>query len=88
MLSKKIGIVYFVGMAARFVTSAIAIATIADIKSTMLVPARTTVNIVIGASTHPCAVSAILHHSKRFSCWFVDQSKNLLTIEVFDLSLV
>lgn len=88
MLNRKIGIVYFVGKAARFVTSAIAMATIAAIKSAMFVPARTTANMVMGASTHPCAVSAIPNQSKRFSCWFVDQSKNLLTIDVRDLSLV
>ena len=88
MLRRKIGIVYLVGMAARLVTSAIAIATIAAMKSTMFVPERTTANMVIGANTHPCAVSAIANHSNRFSCWFADQSMNLLRIDVRDLSLV
>ena len=77
MLKRKMGIVYLVGIAARLVTSAIVIATIAVKKSAMLVPARITANTVSGVSIHPCPARAMPNHSNRFSSWVAAHLKNL-----------
>ena len=68
MLNRKMGIVYLVGIAARFVTNVIDIAISASMNSTMFDPERTTAKTVRGVRIQPCAVNAIPNHMRRFSC--------------------
>ena len=49
---KKVGIVIFVGRAARLVIKAIAIAAIAKLKNNMLFPVNMTTNMVKGVIKH------------------------------------
>ena len=78
MLSTNVGMVIFVGIAARFTINTIPIAIIADIHNTKLLPLIPTANITTGAMMQPCAASeranqpnrffsCALHHLKSFS---------------------
>ncbi len=61
--------VTFVGMAARLVTRAIPMATIAVIKRAKLKPVKKVAMTVIGVKAQPCAANAIPTHNSRFrSC--------------------
>lgn len=57
--SKKVGIVIFVGKAARLVTRTIAIAAIAKAKNRMLFPVYITTKSARGVIKHAWAVNAI-----------------------------
>ncbi len=53
MLNRKAGMVYFVGIAARFVTSAVIIATMAMIQKNSRLPDNITANNVRGVRAQP-----------------------------------
>lgn len=57
-LSAKAGIVIFVGNAARLVTSEMAMAVMANIHNTKLLPAIVTAKTVSGVITQPCPATA------------------------------
>ena len=66
--SKKVGMVIFVGRAARLVTRTIAIAAIAKEKSGMLFPVYITTNSVRGVIKHAWNANAIPNHRNLLSC--------------------
>jgi hypothetical protein len=71
--SKKVGIVIFVGKAARLVTRTIAIAAIAKEKNRMLFPEYMTTKSVSGVIKHAWDANAIPNQRNLLSCWFLHQ---------------
>ena len=69
MLSAKAGIVIFVGMAARLVTSAMPMATIPVINNGKFGPAKKVAITVIGVRMHPCAARITPNQRRRFFSW-------------------
>ena len=84
----KVGMVIFVGSAARLVTSVIAIAAMAKEKRTGLFPVDITTNNVSGVMKHACVVSAIPNHRNLLSSWFLHHVMNLVHVESFETSCV
>ena len=66
--SKRVGIVIFVGRAARLVTRTIPIAAIAKAKKTMLFPVYITTKSVRGVIKHAWDANAIPNHRNLLSC--------------------
>src|SRR5688572_17118734 len=82
-LKKKIGIVYLVGMAARLLISAIAIAPIANGHITMLLPPAKTAKTVIGVSMQPWIARIAASHARRYCSWPVHHLKKRVEKEIF-----
>ena len=80
---KKVGIVTFVGNAARLVISAIAIAAIPKAKRSRLFPVYMTTNNVSGVMKHAWVASAIPNQRNRLSSWLAHQLIKRVQIEVF-----
>ena len=85
MLKKKTGIVIFVGMAARLLINAIAIAPMVIAKYIILFPPRKTANTVIGASIQPWMARMAASHPKRYCSCSWHQLMNLAGIESLTL---
>ena len=73
MLRKNAGNVYFVGMAARLVTSAKLIAIIDSINKRRLLPEYKTAMLVSGVKMQPCAAKITPSHRRRLCCWALHQ---------------
>jgi len=83
-LKKKIGIVYFVGIAARLLISAIAIAPIANGHITILLPPAKTARTVIGVSIHPWIARIAASHASRYCSWSVHHLKKRVVNDIFN----
>jgi hypothetical protein len=75
---KKTGIIIFIGMAARFVTNVISIATIAGIIRSVFVPDKVTAITVRGVKKHPIIRRPMASMPILFSWCSALQFKNLL----------
>lgn len=78
---KNIGIVIFVGNAARLVISAIAIAAMAKAHATMLFPVSIITDTVNGVIKHACPAKATPNQRKRLSSWFLHHAINRVHID-------
>lgn len=81
-LATKVGNVYLVGNAARFVINTKVIANIEVLISSISTPVIATKRTVIGVSTQPCKVNIIPVQSNRFFSWLMHQAKNALKAEM------
>lgn len=68
---KNVGIVTFVGNAARLVTSAMPIAAMAKDHKTMLFPVNMIMATVSGVIRHACPAKARANQRNRLSSWFL-----------------
>ena len=85
ILSIKTGIVIFVGKAARFTTSVIAMATVAVINKARFIPVNATIETAKGVRKHACPANDKPSHNKRLFCWPEVHAEKRLTKDVFAL---
>ena len=73
MEMKKMGILIFVGNAARFVTNAMPMAEIVITQKSILLPVSMIINKVSGVTRQPCPAIAMANQPNRSSSWFLHQ---------------